>query len=198
MKGSRLSLAAAIYGLFALAAIAWRHAAGASAFHDGAPLGGTHAFALPIAASVGALTGVAAGAASRALARGPRWGKGLYLALRDSLAGAPNDGRTLLLLTLSAAVGEELLFRGAMLPALRERHGAALAVAASSVAFGLLHAPWSRRMLPWTAMATAMGVVFAALYLATGEVLAPVMAHAVVNYENLAFLTGDATRADRP
>ncbi|MFO0628686.1 MAG: CPBP family intramembrane glutamic endopeptidase [Polyangiales bacterium] len=194
MNRSRLSVAAAVYGVFALVALAWRHADGASALHDGAPLGGTHAFALPLSASLGALTGVAAGAVSRALARGPRWGRGLYLALRDTLAGGPSDAASLAALTIAAAVGEELLFRGAMLPALRAHHGAVFAVAVSSAAFGLLHAPWSRRMLPWTLMATAMGVVFALLYLATGEVLAPVMAHAVVNYENLGFLIDRSAR----
>lgn len=30
--------------------------------------------------------------------------------------------------------------------------------------------------------------MFAALYVATGEVLAPIAAHAVVNYENLHFI----------
>jgi membrane protease YdiL (CAAX protease family) len=94
-------------------------------------------------------------------------------------------------------VGEELLFRGAMLPALRAHYGAVAAVAITSVAFGLLHVPWSRRMLPWTLMATAMGVVFALLYLVTGEVLAPVMAHAVVNYENLGFLVDRTARPRR-
>lgn len=197
MNRSRLGVAASIYGIFALVALAWRHAAGASALHDGAPLGGTHAFALPLAASLGALTGVAAGAVSRALARGPRWGRGLYLALRDALAGGPSDTASLAALTLAAAVGEELLFRGAMLPALRGVYGAPIAVGVSSVAFGLLHAPWSRRMLPWTLMATAMGVVFALLYLVTGEVLAPVMAHAVVNYENLGFLVDRSARPRR-
>lgn len=197
MNRSRLSVAASVYGVFAMVALAWRHAAGASALHDGAPLGGTHAFALPLAASLGALTGVAAGAASRALARGPRWGRGLYLALRDALAGGPSDTASLAALTIAAAVGEELLFRGAMLPALRSQHGTLFAVAVTSTAFGLLHAPWSRRMLPWTLMATAMGVVFALLYLVTGEVLAPIMAHAVVNYENLGFLIDRTARPRR-
>lgn len=197
MNRSRLSVAASIYGIFALVALAWRHTSGASALHDGAPLGGTHAFALPLAGSLGALTGVAAGAVSRALARGPRWGRGLYLALRDALAGGPSDTASLAALTIAAAVGEELFFRGAMLPALQARYGVVVAVVLSSAAFGLLHAPWSRRMLPWTFMATAMGAVFALLYLATGEVLAPIMAHAVVNYENLGFLIDRSGRPPR-
>ena len=67
----------------------------------------------------------------------------------------------------------------------------------SSAAFGLFHAPWARRMLPWTFMATARGAVFALLYLATGEVLAPIMAHAVVNYENLGFLIDRSGRPPR-
>lgn len=188
MGRSRVPVTVGIYGVFGLLALAWRHAMGASALHDGAPLGGTHAFALPLAASVGALVGVAAGVASRAFARRSRWGHGLYLAMRDVLAGHPRDGASLSTLTVAAAVGEELLFRGALLPTIAAHEGTLVGVITSSVAFGLLHAPWSRRMIPWTVMATAMGVVFSALYLATGEVLAPVVAHAVVNLENLSFL----------
>lgn len=187
---SRLHIAVGIYALFAVVALLWRDAVGASALHDGAPLGGTHAFALPLGASLGAITGVIAASLSRSLARGPRWGRALYLALRDSLAGAPRDRGSLVGLTLAAALGEELLFRGALLPALSATYGAPVAAIGSSIAFGMLHAPWSRRMLPWSVMAAAMGMVFAGLYLATGEVLAPVVAHAVVNYENLGFLLG--------
>lgn len=194
---SRLHVAAVIYGLFAVVAIVWRDAMGASAFHDGAPLSGTHAIALPLSASLGALTGVAAGAVSRALARGPRWGQGLYLALRDALASTPRDRTSLVGLTVAAAIGEELFFRGALLPTLRDSHGVAVAVAASSLGFGLLHAPWSRRMIPWSVMAAVMGVVFSALYLITGEVLAPMLAHAVVNHENLGFLL-DRERPTKP
>lgn len=197
MGPSRVPVTVGIYGVFALLALAWRHALGASALHDGAPLGGTHAFALPLAASVGALCGVAAGVASRAFARRSRWGHGLYLAMRDVLAGHPRDAATLSALTLAAAIGEELLFRGALLPTVAAHEGPLVGVAVSSLAFGLLHAPWSRRMIPWTVMATAMGVVFSTLYLATGEVLAPIVAHAVVNHENLTFLLDRRARQGR-
>lgn len=197
MGPSRVPVTLSIYGVFSLIAVAWRHAMGVSALHDGAPLGGTHAFALPLAASLGALCGVAAGVASRSFARRSRWGHGLYLAMRDVLAGHPRDATSLSALTLAAAIGEELLFRGALLPSVTAHAGPLAGVVVSSVTFGALHAPWSRRMIPWTLMATAMGALFSTLYLVTGEVLAPIVAHAVVNHENLTFLLDRGARRER-
>ena len=134
------------------------------------------------------LVGVAAVVASRALVRRTRWGRAMHHTLRDGLLDLTPDRAALAPLALSAAVGEELLFRGAMLPTLAPQFGAAGAVTASALAFGLLHFPRTRALAPWTATALLMGLVFGALYAVTGEVLAPVAAHALINYENLHFL----------
>lgn len=175
-----------VYAGFAVTAVTLRHASGASALHDGAPLGGTHAIALPLALSLGALSGVAAVGLTRQLVARTSWASSLESALRDGLAGAP--GSELRALVLAAAVGEELLFRGALLPWLAGRCGFPLAALATSLAFGLLHLPANRALRPWTASAVVMGLVFALLYGLTGEVLAPLTAHAVVNLENLDLL----------
>lgn len=188
MPALRIVLPAAVYGLFALVAWAWREGAGASVWHDGAPLGGTRAISLPFGVSVGALVGVAAVVASRALVARTRWGQALHGALRDVIVDVPRGEAAVAALALSAALGEELLFRGAMLPQLAARLGPLAATAVTAGLFGLLHASWRRSLLTWSLTAAVMGVVFAALYLATGEVLAPVAAHAVVNHENLRFL----------
>lgn len=188
MSTFRVYVALAIYAAFAAVAWAWRHAQHASPLHDGAPLGTTHAIALPLALSLGALTGVAGLWASRVFAGRTRAGRDLDDALRDSLSSHARDGWSVAALSLGAAVGEELLFRGAMLPTLREHWGLLPAVLLSTAAFAMLHIPWNRRLIAWTAAAGAMGLVFAGLYVLTGEVLAPVAAHAVINHENLHFL----------
>ncbi len=181
----------------ALVAIAmvWRHLQNASAWHDGAPLGTTHVIAVPLALSVGALVGVAAVGATRALARRTQWGRAMHTTLRESVLELEGDRTAPAVIALASAVGEELLFRGALLPTLAGFVGTGFAVLGSAVLFGLVHVPSSRALVPWTLTACVMGVVFGALYVATGEVLAPIAAHAVINHENLHFLIAHDLRA---
>lgn len=86
------------------------------------------------------------------------------------------------LLALSSSVAEEILFRGFVLP-----HAG---LVFSSLAFGLVHFVPERTWLPWSVLATGVGFVFGGLALATGSVLAPIVAHFVVNYLNLLALSG--------
>lgn len=183
MASARTTAALMVHGGFTLAAVTWRSAAGASVLHDGAPLGGTHAIALPLALSLGALSGVAVVGVTRTLVARTPWAASLESALRDGLGGASvGELRTL---GLAAAVGEELLFRGAMLPALTAWINFPVAALATAALFGLLHIPGNRALRSWTASAFVMGLLFAVLYRVTGEVLAPLTAHAVINLENL-------------
>lgn len=191
---ARVLTAVGVQAAFVAIAVVWRSLQGASALHDGAPLGGTHAIAVPLGLSVGALVGVAAVVASRALVRGTRWGREMHLTLRDGLLDLARDRAPIAPMALSAAVGEEVLFRGAVLPTLVPHVGTLAAMLLSALAFGLLHVPRTRSLLAWTATACVMGVVFAALYVATGEVLAPIAAHAVINYENLHFILANDLR----
>lgn len=184
----RVLTAVGVQAAFIAVAMVWRDLHGASAWHDGAPLGTTRAIAIPLALSLGALVGVAGVAATRALVRGTGWGRRMHTSLREGVLALAGQPAALVAVALSAAVGEEVLFRGAVLPTLAAHVGPALAVILSSLVFGLLHVPGNRRLVPWTLTACAMGVVFALLYVATGEVLAPIAAHAVINHENLHFL----------
>ncbi len=169
-------------------AVVWRHLQNASAWTDGSPLAETHVIAIPVALSFGALAGVAAVAATRALVRTTAWGRRMHTGLRDAVLDLDGDASSVTAIALSTAVGEELLFRGAALPTLTAYVGAPAALVLSSLAFGLVHVPGSRALIPWTLTACAMGMIFGLLYLATGEVLAPIAAHAVINHENLHFL----------
>ena len=194
MASARTTAALMVYAGFSLAALTWRNALGASALHDGAPLGGTHAIALPLALSLGALSGVAVVGLTRELLARTPWAASMESALREGLSGT--SAGELRVLGLAAAVGEEMLFRGAMLPVLSAWINFPVGALASAALFGLLHIPANRALRSWTASAFVMGLVFAALYRLTGEVLAPLTAHAVINLENLELLLRPARTRD--
>lgn len=134
---------------------------------------------------------VAAGGAAGALLH---WGSGkvasrtrLGRTLRAELAGATRGlgARAAFLLAVASSVGEEAAFRGLLLPSLRGHLGTAGALLLSSLLFGLVHVPRSRAGILWSAMAAVAGLALGGVYLATGLLLAPIVAHAVVNYVNL-------------
>lgn len=74
------------------------------------------------------------------------------------------------------AICEELLLRGIVLPALRPALGAAGAIVASAALFALIH--WD---LYRAAFTFALGLALGVLRIRTGSLLAPMLAHALVN-----------------
>ena len=93
----------------------------------------------------------------------------------------------MVVLAIASSLGEEAFFRGALLPALG-RGG----LVTSSLVFALLHlGPLSRfpRMLPWTISSFVTALVLGGLFLVTGNLVAPVMAHFLVNFVNLRLVT---------
>ncbi|HEY6880833.1 MAG TPA: CPBP family intramembrane glutamic endopeptidase [Polyangiales bacterium] len=111
-----------------------------------------------------------------------RWARTLRDSLRSALIGATRP-RLFVLATLSA-VAEELFFRAALMPW--------LGVAVSSLLFGLLHVSARETYLGWMLWASVMGLVFACLFLGSGSLLAPMLAHATINYENMQYLCSSA------
>jgi membrane protease YdiL (CAAX protease family) len=89
-----------------------------------------------------------------------------------SLLGPLTRARIAALAALSA-VGEELFFRGALVPA--------IGLVPAAVLFGLLHGVPDPRLLGWALFAAAAGLLFGALFLWTGGLLAPIVCHAAVN-----------------
>jgi hypothetical protein len=87
----------------------------------------------------------------------------------------------LVLLAGASAVGEEVLFRGAML----DEWG----IVGSSLVFALVHIPPRVSLWPWTASSLVVGLAFAGLTLLTGNLGAAVAAHFVINLQNLAYIT---------
>lgn len=102
----------------------------------------------------------------------------LHRDFRDLLG--PLQKREILVFAVSSGVAEELLFRGAMLPA--------FGLTASSLIFGVVHiAPRPPRWV-WPAWAGAMGLAFGALFEYTGSLAGPIVAHALINLVNLRYI----------
>lgn len=115
---------------------------------------------------------------TRWLVRRTGWARRLHVEFRG-LVGTPSD-RAIAGLALLSGVGEEVFFRAGLqtwvgwLPA--------------SIAFGLLHVGGRGWLGAWTLWATLMGLLFGAIYAATGQIWGAIIAHALVNWLNLYFI----------
>lgn len=83
-----------------------------------------------------------------------------------------------------AGVCEETLFRGALQGGLSPKLGIGGAVAVASLLFGLCHAV----NRPYAVAATLLGAWLGALYVLTGNLLAPVLTHAFYDFVALVWL----------
>lgn len=117
-------------------------------------------------------------AATRVLVRTQAWAVALHEDLAP-VARALGPG-AIVPVALSSALGEEMLFRGALVPL--------LGVVLSSLLFGLLHQVPGRSRVSWVVFAVVVGLLFAGLFRATGSLLGPILAHALINGVNLRFL----------
>jgi len=98
-----------------------------------------------------------------------------------ALLGSPSSA-AIALLSVSSAVGEELLFRGALQPLLGFWITAAL--------FGLLHGGTAPRFRSWALFALASGLLLGGLAVYTDNLLAPMLCHLTINYFNLHLVVG--------
>ena len=149
--------------------------------------------ALPYAGPEAARAGVdwvrdpAAGAAAAALAilvsqwltRCTQWGERMGRFLGHVLGRL--DWRRCLLLAALSGVAEETLFRGMLQPR--------VGLVAASLLFGLAHFVPRRALLPWTLMSLTAGFLLGWLFDTTGNLVAPVVAHAGINAVNLRFVS---------
>jgi membrane protease YdiL (CAAX protease family) len=142
----------------------WLGARGAASFLLSLGLG------LPL----GALTIVS----TRIVVRRASWGHALHAALRPAVHSA--DDVTVLAVAAASSAGEELLFRGLLVPI--------VGVFLSSVLFGAVHQVRGPARWAWMAWATLMGLLFAAVFASTGSLAGPLVAHAAINHSNLRFL----------
>jgi hypothetical protein len=127
---------------------------------------------------IGLAVGLAIVGLSRLATRFTEWGENLARAMAEALGQISMPDAVLL--AFASGLAEEMFFRGALQP----RVGLVLA----SLMFGIVHFVPRREFLPWTVFALAAGFGFGALYDATGNLVAPVVAHTVVNGINLPLL----------
>lgn len=106
------------------------------------------------------------------------WAQRLHAELRP-VAQDLTVGQIFLLAGLSS-LGEEVLFRGLLTPT--------LGVVLSSLLFGFLHQVRGPSRWVWIWWATAVGLVLGTIFAATGSLVGPLLAHAVVNAVNLGYL----------
>ena len=98
----------------------------------------------------------------------------------------------LLLISILAGLGEELFFRGFVQDGLRqwlgpwvgEARALWLALAVASLLFGLAHC----LSVAYVVFATVLGLFLGWLYLATGDLVAPIVAHALYDFVALLVL----------
>jgi hypothetical protein len=91
------------------------------------------------------------------------------------------------LLAAASGLAEEAFFRGALQPR--------VGWLAASLLFGLAHFHPRRELRIWSLSAALAGLGFGALFQASGDLLAPVLAHALLNAVNLRWLAD--TNGDR-
>jgi membrane protease YdiL (CAAX protease family) len=150
-------------------------------------LGARGAAGLLLSLGLGVILGAATILTTRVLVRRFRWARALHYALRPTVHGAGDAG--LWLVALASATGEELLFRGLLVPL--------AGVALSSLVFGALHQIRGQARWGWMAWATVMGLLFGSVFAATGSLAGPLVAHAAVNLHNLRFLRDNDPRPRR-
>ncbi len=175
-RDGRLSpwLAVGFYALLGAIGVGWARASGDATFLSASP-DGRH---LLVAVGAGALAALPLIGAGALLERRVRSLRALAREIRETFGVLRH--RDVVVYSLSSAVGEELLFRGAVLPS--------LGLAASALLFGLAHGFFQRRYRAWSLYAAVTGVLLGALTLWTGTLVAAIVCHATVNYASLSDL----------
>jgi membrane protease YdiL (CAAX protease family) len=179
---SRAMLVVGLYGGLALVSIllsAWRGDADIYRIDETRPA--LHLIGSPL---LGAVIGLLVVAGTRFAVARWEWARVLHQSFRDLLG--PLTGKEIAILAGASAIGEELLFRGALQPW--------IGVWAQAAVFALLHIGPGRRFLPWTAWAFAVGLGFGYLAEASGDLGGTIVAHFTINFLNLRYIA----RADLP
>lgn len=178
-KASLVQMSLLFYGVLLAIAAAWSAWSGDALIYAQAPVGGL-GDVLDVAADVGvgAVAGLGVIGLSRELTRRTRWGDALASALAGAI-GRPSVGQCIVL-ALASGVAEEALFRGALQPQ--------VGLFAASLIFGLAHFAPRRDLWPWMPFAAATGLMMGILFEWTGNLIAPVIAHVLINAVNLRLL----------
>lgn len=171
------TLIAGFYAALAVGAVAWGAARGDADVYRLA------ARSTPVRMLISPFLGVGVGLFVvllwRVAVRRYPWARRLHQEFRHVLG--PMSASQIFVLALASSVGEELFFRGAMLPTIH--------LVPSALVFALPHIGPGVRFLPWTVSAFVAGLVMGALFLWTGDLGAPIAAHFTINFLNLHHIT---------
>ncbi len=197
---SRFAVTATVgsfYAAVTLAAIAWGTLRGhANILLIDASAGGLRPSHLLSSVALGGSLGLLFVLLTRYLQERFSWAKTLHNEFRHVLG--PLCRRDILVVAAASAIGEECLFRGALmlhlLQAIPGPTGVLVGLLGSALLFSLLHIGPGSQFVPWTVSALLMGVVLGGLFLLTGDLLAPIAVHFTVNLLNLS----DIVRRELP
>lgn len=117
-------------------------------------------------------------ASARAFVTRFSWARALHAELEPVVRGSGD--LDLVIAALASGIAEELLFRGLLVQV--------AGVALSSILFGLLHQVRGPARWAWVVWATVMGALLALVFVATGSLLGPIVAHVLTNAINLRFV----------
>ena len=179
-----LRLALVFYGALGAVAVAWRVGLQGRSLWL-APGASVHWLRDP---ALGALAAGLVIFASAVLSRRSRVGARLARSLAERLG--PLAPRECWILALASGLAEEAFFRGALQPV--------VGLVAASVLFAGAHFVPRRDLAPWSAFSLVAGLLLGWLYLATGNLTAPVVAHVLVNGVNLNRLVREHASANPP
>lgn len=187
---SRAGRVVTFYAVLSGAAVLWGALRGHPniLFFEPAPLRpGQHAVQFISSGAIGAAMGLLLVLLTRLLQERYAWARTLHNEFHDLLG--PLSEREILLLAAASAIGEECLFRGALLVHLQAllpgAAGCLLGLFGSSAVFALLHIGPGVRFLPWTLSALLMGLLLGIVFVSMGDLLSPIAIHFTVNLLNL-------------
>jgi membrane protease YdiL (CAAX protease family) len=174
---SRAGVIVGLYGALGGLAIVW-----------GAVRGHANVYTLPstplspLKLALGPVLGVALGLAvvflSRFATHRLEWARVLHREFHAVVHEL--NSREIFLLAIFSSLGEELFFRGALLP-----H---LGLIPSSVLFAALHVRPQLRFLPWTLMSLIVGLMMGVMFQMLGNLGGPIAAHFTINLLNLSYI----------
>jgi uncharacterized protein len=178
---SRAGLVLTLYLGLAAAGVTWSTLRGDASVWR---LAGREDAQLLLGTVAGAMIGLGFVFASRLAVHRFEWARSLHRDMRALLGPLPDA--EVVVLAVASALGEEIFFRGALLPA--------IGLSASSLVFALLHVGPKLRYLPWTISSFVAGLMFGQLFLWSGDLTGAVVAHFTVNFLNLRFLSAHEMR----
>jgi uncharacterized protein len=136
------------------------------------------AVALPSSALLGLAVATAIIAFTRVTVKRFGWAQRLHAELRP-VARELTLVQILVIAGLSS-LGEELLFRGLLVPT--------VGIVLSALLFGAAHQIKGPSRWVWAGWATVVGLMLGTIFALTGSLVGPLLAHAVVNAANLTYL----------